>query len=102
MVKMAISLGIQKKIIDFYKDGLSKHQIAKQLKESRTTVIRIIQKFEKSGSLERQPGSGRPRSVRKKKLIDKVRAKIKRNRNSSARKTAKEYGTSAMNISRNP
>ena len=30
---MAISQAIREKIIEFYKDGLSKHQIAKRLKE---------------------------------------------------------------------
>ena len=39
---MAISLAIRQKIIDFYKEGLSKHEIATRLKESRTTVIRTI------------------------------------------------------------
>ena len=42
---MAISLAIRQKIIEFYNDGLSKHQIATRLKESRTSVIRIIQNF---------------------------------------------------------
>ena len=78
---MAISVAIRQKIIDFHKDGLSKHQIATRLKESRTSVIRIIKKYEETGRLEDLPRSGRPRSVRTKKLIEKVRAKVKRNAN---------------------
>lgn len=89
---MAISVAIRQKIIDFHKDGLSKHQIATRLKESRTSVIRIIKKYEETGRLEDLPRSGRPRSVRTKKLIEKVRAKVKRNANRSGRKLAKEYG----------
>ena len=98
---MAISLAIREKIIEFHKKGLSKHQIAKQLNEPRSTVIRTIQKFEATGKLENEckSKSGRPRSVRTKKLIAKVRAKIKRNPNRSARKIAKEYGTSNRIIS---
>ena len=51
---MAISLAIREKIIEFYKDGLSKHQIATRLKESRTSVRRIIKKYEETGKLESQ------------------------------------------------
>ena len=55
---MAISLAIRQKIIDFYKEGLSKHEIATRLKESRTTVIRTIQKYEETGKLDNKPIPG--------------------------------------------
>ena len=48
----ARSLDIREKIIKFHLDGLSKHQIARQLQESRSTVIRIIKKYEETGTLE--------------------------------------------------
>ena len=60
---MAISLAIRQKIIDFYKEGLSKHEIATRLKESRTTVIRTIQKYEETGKLDNKPIPGRPMIV---------------------------------------
>ena len=99
---MAISVALREKIIELHKNGKSKHEISKVLIIPRTTVLRTIQKFEATGNLENEnkSKSGRPRSVRTKKMIEKVRAKINRNPNRSARKMAKEYGTSDSTIKR--
>ena len=51
---MAISLAIRQKIIEFYNDGLSKHQIATRLKESRTSVIRISSVTNLTKSLQQE------------------------------------------------
>ena len=89
---MAISIAIRKKIIEFYKVSLSRHQVAERLKESRTIGRRIIKKYEDTDEMEILHSPGRPYSVRTKKLIEKVRAKVKRNDNRSGRKMAEEYG----------
>ena len=56
----ACSLDICEKI-KFHKDGLFKHQIAKQLDKNRCAVRRIIKQYEETGTLEEKPKSGRPR-----------------------------------------
>ena len=48
-------------IIDLFKAGATKASIKKTLGFSKTTVIRIIQKFQKRNSLVTQPRSGRPK-----------------------------------------
>lgn len=44
-------------------EGKSKHAIAKELKVGRHNVIKLIEKYQKTGTVERQPGQGRKRKL---------------------------------------
>lgn len=57
--------------------GLTPTEIAAKLGISRCAVYKIKKKLKDTGTASRKPGSGHARSVRTKKLIDKVKRRIK-------------------------
>lgn len=63
-------------------------------------VYSTIRRLRETGSLEDRLRSGRPRTVRTKKRIRRIRAKIRRNPGRSQRKLAAEEGTSRRSIQR--
>lgn len=78
--------------------GLTPTKVATQLGISRCAVYKIKKKLESTGTMQRKPGSGRPRSVRTKSMINKVKRRIQSNPVRSMRKMAKELrvGRSSM------
>lgn len=80
-------------IIKLHCAGKSCSDIAKALKDmkvTKSTAWYTIKRWEKTKSVENRPKSGRPRTVRTKKLIESTRAKINRNPRQSIRKLARE------------
>ncbi|QQP54502.1 Putative DD37D maT transposase, partial [Caligus rogercresseyi] len=64
----------------------------KPMKVSKSNVSYTIQRFKETNSFADRPKSGRPRSVRTKKLVEATRIKIHRNNKRSIRKMALEVG----------
>ncbi|QQP54764.1 Uncharacterized protein FKW44_007703, partial [Caligus rogercresseyi] len=64
----------------------------KPMKVSKSNVSYTIQRFKETNSFADRPKSGRPRSVRTKKLVEVTRIKIHRNNKRSIRKMALEVG----------
>ena len=95
---MAIDLAIRRKIIDFHNGGMSIRKIAERLDETKSTVHYTIKRYKSTDSIIDKPKSGRPRSLRSRGLINKVREMIRRNPRRSARDMAKKYGTSHTNV----
>src|ERR1700729_1953477 len=59
------------RIIALWQEGLSRHQIANRLNFVRSTVSRIISRYEETGEVHSRPRSGRPRvtSIREDRYI---------------------------------
>ena len=58
-------------VIKLHKSGESNSEIAKRLKINRTTVWKIIKKFQENGTTLDREGRGRKRTVRTPQLIKK-------------------------------
>ena len=56
-------------VIKFHKQGESNSLIAKRLKMNRTTVWKIVKKFNETGKTLDKPGRGRKRTVCTPKLV---------------------------------
>ena len=90
-------------VLDYHKKGMHPNEIfkaAKSVNLNRMFIKRTIDRFEETFSIEDRARPGRPRSSRTTKLINLVRAKIRRNPRRSMRKMAKEAKTSLRTISR--
>ncbi|CAF0950007.1 unnamed protein product [Didymodactylos carnosus] len=77
----------------YFERGFSGGQIfqhVKQLGITRSCVYRTIRRLRDTGSIPDHPRSGRPRTCRTKERIKRVREKIRRNPQRSARKLALE------------
>ena len=81
-------------VIKFHKQGESNSSIAKRLKMNRTTVWKIVKKFNETGTTLDKPGRGRKRTVRTPKLVKNTREKLRRNPHRSHRKLAAEANVS--------
>lgn len=82
-------------ILRLHSMGKSCKEIAnalKIMKVTKSTAWYTIKRFKETKSLENRPKSGRPRSVRTKKLIQATRLKIFRNGRRSLRKMATDAG----------
>ena len=77
-------------VIKLHKSGESNSEIAKQLKMNRTTVWKIIKKFQEIGTTVDREGRGRKRTVR-------TREKLRRNSGRSCRNLA-----AAAGVGKNP
>ena len=60
-------------VIKFHKQGESNSSIAKRLKMNRTTVWKIVKKFNETGTTLDKPGRGRKRTVCTPKLYVVIR-----------------------------
>ena len=68
--KIITSMSIDRNIvIKLHKSGESNSEIAKRLKMNRTTVWKIIKKFQEIGTTLDREGRGRKRTVRTPQLI---------------------------------
>lgn len=72
--------------------------IAKELKLSKSTVNKVINRYKQSLSVDRKPGSGGKPGSRDKKLDLKVMKSLTNNPGLSIRDQGKKFGTSASNI----
>ncbi|QQP48832.1 Transposase, partial [Caligus rogercresseyi] len=82
-------------IVKLYQKGHSCRVIVealKPMKVSKSNISYTIQRFKETNSFADRPKSGRPRSVRTKKLVEATRIKIHRNNKRSIRKMALEVG----------
>ena len=85
-------------VIKLHKSGESNNEIAKRLKINRTTVWKIIKKFQEIGSILDREGRGRKRTVCTPQLIKNTREKLRRNSRRSCRNlaAAADVGKSTM------
>ncbi|CAF4604159.1 unnamed protein product [Rotaria socialis] len=77
----------------YFQRGLTGGQIfrhVKQLGITRNGVYRTISRLRDTGSIQDRPRTGRPRTCRTKERIKRIREKIRRNPERSARKLAME------------
>ena len=81
-------------VIKFHKQGESNSSIAKRLKMNRTTVWKIVKKFNETGTTLDKPERGHKRTVRTPKLVKNTREKLCRNPHRSHRKLAAEANVS--------
>ena len=68
-----------------YFSGKSNVEIAKRLDMNRSTVWKIVKKFQETETLLGRPGRGRKRSVRSSQLLKNTREKLRRNSRRSCR-----------------
>ena len=66
-------------VIKLHKGGESNVEIAKRLDMNRSTVWKIVKKFQETGSTLDRPGRRRNRSVRFPQLLQNTREKLRRN-----------------------
>ena len=66
-------------VIKLYKSRNSNVEIAKRLDMNRSTVWKIVNKFQETGNTLDRPGHGRKRSVRSLQLLKNTREKLRRN-----------------------
>ena len=81
-------------VIKLHKSGKSNVEIAKRLDMNRSTVWKIMKKFQETGNTLDRPGRGRKRSVRSPKLLKNTREKLRRNPRRSYRTLATAAGVS--------
>ena len=80
--------------------GLTPTEIATELLISRSAVYKIKKKLKDTVTAPRKPGYGRPRSVRTKKLVDKIKQRIKAKHVRSMGKMARELDVSRSSMQR--
>ena len=85
-------------IIELYRAGKTNSEILKLLKAPRSTVYHTISRCKELQSTEDRPRSGRPRSSRTPKMINAVRARIRRNPKRSMRAMARDMNVSEKTI----
>ena len=85
-------------VIELHKSGSKPINIARALNLAPTTVYSIIERFKKTGRVERKVGSGRRRFVRTPALVQAIRSRIKRNPIRSMRKMARELKVGATTV----
>ena len=67
---------------------------------SRSMVYRTVKRLQETGNIADRPKSGRPRSIRTKKMKESVRLRIHRNRRRTMGKLAKSLGISKTSVFR--
>ena len=85
-------------IIEPLRAGKTNSEIVKLLKVPRSTVYHTVSRFKELQSTEDRPRSGRPRSSRTSKMINTVRARIRRNPKRSMRAMAHDINVSEKTI----
>jgi len=98
----SLQLVRREKILHFclHNPGLAKKEIAKQLEVPLRTIYSVLKTFQERQTLNRKPGSARPRGCTKPELVQKVKLSIQRNPTISIRTLAEKYGTSIGMIQR--
>ena len=78
----------------------SYRSIAKTLKISPSTVMRVIKRYNETLSIERAPGSGQNTPIRKQEAYERVIATTSRNQGLSSRFLAKKFDVSKTTVLR--
>lgn len=95
---------LRKSIIDYYlnkeRDKVTTvhHFVDQEIK--RSLIYKVIRQFEKTGTYTVKPISGRPRSIRTARNVNKVKRRIIKNPSISVRKTAIETSISKSTVQR--
>ena len=77
-------------IIELRRAGKNNSEILKLLRSPKSTVYHTINRFKELNSTEDRPRSGRPQTSRNPKVINAVRASLRRNPKRLMRKMARE------------
>lgn len=85
-------------IIQLHRAGKTNSEIVKLLKVPRSTVYHTVSRFKELQSTDDRPRSGRPRSSRTPKVINAVKARIRRNPKRSMRAMARDMNVSEKTI----
>lgn len=93
---------MRKKIVHKYLQNptISRIELAKEFNKPRSTIYRIISRYNASLSLQRKPGSGCRAGMKDRNLQLKVIRSIKQNPGLSDNDRAKRYGTSKTTVRR--
>ena len=87
-------------VIWLYRGGQTVDSIARLLKMHRGTVWKTVKRFQAQGSLEDRPRAGRPPTATARRVVEAVRARIRRNPRLSQAKAAPELGISRRSFGR--
>ena len=85
-------------IVELHCAGKTNSEIVKLLKAPRSTVYHTVSRCKELQSTEDHPQSGRPRSSLTPKMINAVRARIRRNPKRSMRAIARDMNVSEKTI----
>ena len=96
------SQDLRKTVMRMTDDGLSSRQIAQQLRNvvTKSTVQRWQISYRKTNKIDLEKPPGRPKDVRTKNVIRKVKERLKRKPRQSARKLAKRLDISERSMNR--
>uniref|UniRef100_A0A915E3C3 Paired domain-containing protein n=1 Tax=Ditylenchus dipsaci TaxID=166011 RepID=A0A915E3C3_9BILA len=89
-----------KAIIKLNQKGKSEREISELLDVPKTTVHKIIVKYNETGTTDRRRGSGRPGTARTTANKRKIKERIQRN--PSSRKNSKRKMAAVLGIGREP
>ena len=93
--KISFTMAVyQNAVIKLHKSGKSNVAIAKRLDTNRSTVWKMVKKFQETGNTIDRPERGRKRSVRSPHLLKNMREKLRRNSHRSCRTLATAAGVS--------
>jgi transposase len=90
----------REKIIQAFNNGTNIHSLASIFKVHSRTIKRIVNKFEKEGTVERKTGSGGHNSKRDHHFNLELKRSIRRDPTQSIRRLARERGVSARTVER--
>ena len=101
-IKEMKSQDLRKTVMRMTDDGLSSRQIAQQLRNvvTKSTVQRWQALYRKMNKIDLEKPPGRPKDVRTKNVIRKVKERLKRKPRQSARKLAKRLDISERSMNR--
>ena len=88
-------------VIAFFQQGKDHNEIYNLLDKknySRQFIKYTINRYLETGTINDRKRTGRPRTVRTKKVIEKLKSAVKRNSNRSQRKLATQYKTTKTTI----
>ena len=81
-------------IIELHRAGKKNSEIVKLIKAPRSTVYHTVKRFNELGNAADRPRSGRPRTARTPKLVNAVKARVRRNPKRSMRRMARDMDVS--------
>lgn len=85
-------------IIELHRAGKKNSEIVKLIKAPRSTVYHTVKRFNELGNAADRPRSGRPRTARTPKLVNAVKARVRRNPKRSMRRMARDMDVSEKNM----
>jgi len=96
------SKDLQKLVLSKYENGESATKIFHDLQGviSRKTIFNWCKMIRETGSIDLATSSGRPRIIRTKKMVQKIKNRLKRKKRVSSRKLAQELDISKTSVLR--